>query len=180
MMSLLQKYPVIPNMVTFGLLFPSANIIKQTCFEKHKELDWKEVTRFSIYGGLFHATLIYNWVNFITRMFPRTTVSHVVIKVMIDQVCFAPVALSSFLVVLTVMEGKTREEVFQQWKQKFLPTYATGVCVWPVLTSINYKVVPMKFRSSYIAVCNFFWIIFLAYQKSREEPWKSPLLRLII
>eukprot|EP00091_Calanus_sinicus_P002479 TRINITY_DN12514_c0_g1_i1.p1 TRINITY_DN12514_c0_g1~~TRINITY_DN12514_c0_g1_i1.p1 ORF type:complete len:100 (-),score=4.34 TRINITY_DN12514_c0_g1_i1:16-315(-) len=65
-----------------------------------------EVTRFSIYGGLFHGPLIYNWVNFISRLLPKTTVPHVILKVMVDQVCFAPVMLSSFLIVLSTMEGK--------------------------------------------------------------------------
>ena len=184
LMPLLQKYPVIPSMVTFGLLFPGANIIQQTCFKKHNpgsnEVDWGEVTRFSIYGGLLHGPLVYNWVNLISRLLPKTTVPHVILKVMVDQVCFAPVTLSSFLIVLNTMEGKNLEEVTQQWKDKFIPTYATGACVWPVLKAVNYKIVPLKFRSIYIAICNFFWIIFLAHQRSRKVPWKSPLLRILI
>ena len=106
LMSMLQKYPVIPSMVTFGLLFPGANVIQQTCFKKQhagsKEVDWGEVTRFSIYGSLLHGPLIYNWVNFISRLLPKTTVPHVILKVMVDQVCFAPVMLSSFPVVVSI------------------------------------------------------------------------------
>ena len=165
-------------MVAFGVLFPSANVIQQTCFQK-KALDLKEVTRFSLYGGLFAGPVIHNWVRFMSRMIPRTTLPYVMLKVMIDQLCLGPVLLSAFLIILTAMEGRTTEEIARQWKEKFLPTFSTAVTVWPVIMAVNYKFVPLKLRSVYIAVCNFFWIIFLAHQKNRDVPWKSPLFRML-
>merc|ERR1712013_659360 len=89
------------------------------------------------------------------------------------------VHVSAFLIILTAMEGRTTEEIARQWKEKFLPTFSTAVTVWPVIMAVNYKFVPLKIRSVYIAVCNFFWIIFLAHQKNRDAPWKSPLLRML-
>jgi len=181
--SLLSRYPVVPSMVAFGVLFPSANVIQQTCFQKKppgsQVLDLKEVTRFSLYGGLFAAPVIHNWVRLMSRMIPRTTLPYVILKVMIDQLCLGPVLLSAFLIILTAMEGRSREDIVKQWKDKFLPTFSTAVSVWPVIMAVNYKFVPLRFRTVYIAVCNFFWIIFLAHQKNREVPWKSPLFRIL-
>jgi hypothetical protein len=184
-MAVVRRYPVVTTSLTFGILFPTANVIQQTCFKKaeaggSETLDWAEVARFTVYGGIFHGPLIHNWVNFISKMIPWTTLPFVMVKVMLDQVVFAPVLLSSFLLIMTALEGRTREEAVKQWKEKFLPTYGTAVCVWPLLLAINYKLVPLRFSFIYIAICNFFWIIFLAHQKSRRVPWKSPLLRLFL
>jgi len=183
LLAMLKKHPIVPSMVSFSLLFPGANLIQQTCFKKHESrsvmVDWGEVGRFSLYGGLIHGPLIHNWVNFLSRRIPQTTLPYVMVKVMIDQLCFAPIMLSTFLVILTAAEGKTAEETMTQWREKFLPTYATGACVWPILLAVNYKIVPLFLRSTYLAICNFFWIIFLAKQRSRTVPWQSPLLKLL-
>ena len=179
----LKEHPIVPTMVSFGILFPTANTIQQLLCAKSENqstrVNLNEVVRYSVYGSFVHGPLIYNWVNFISRRIPGSTLTQVMAKVIIDQVCFAPVALSTFLLTLSALEGRSAMEISQQWKVKFLPTYLTGWCVWPILTSINYKLVPLKFRAVYVAFCNFFWTIFLAYQKSQPVPWKSPLLRLI-
>ena len=173
LITLVQKHPVIPSMATFGLLFPGANIVQQIFFKKYKAeheqrvMDWSEVRRFSLYGGLFHGPLVHNWVRTISRLFPKTTVSHVIVKVLLDQFCLGPVVISTFIIVLTAMEGKTSQEIYQQWKMKLLSTWATGACMWPVLNTINHKMVHLKFRTTtYLGICNFFWFIILAHFKS--------------
>ena len=43
-----------------------------------------------------------------------------------------------------------------------------GVCVWPVLQTINFLVVPEKNRVVYVSICSLMWTSFLAYMKSLE------------
>ena len=46
-----RRYPLVPSMVTYSILYPSANLVQQYCFrESTKEtgVDWKEVTRYIV------------------------------------------------------------------------------------------------------------------------------------
>ena len=46
---------------------------------------------------------------------------------LVDQLFFAPVALSSFYVGLTVLEGKSTQEVYEEWRKKFPGTWKVRV-----------------------------------------------------
>eukprot|EP00092_Neocalanus_flemingeri_P011215 GFUD01012081.1.p1 GENE.GFUD01012081.1~~GFUD01012081.1.p1 ORF type:complete len:209 (-),score=43.88 GFUD01012081.1:119-709(-) len=180
--SLARRYPLVPSMLTYSVLYPSANVVQQVYFRdtyKQTGIDWKEVSRFLIYGGLFHAPLVFNWLRLAARLFPKDTIKHLAAKVFMDQACFAPMALSAFYIGLSTLEGKDKEGIYKEWRDKFPNTWATGVCIWTFLTAINFKFVPSRLRTVYVGVCGFFWFTFLAYLKSSETPWQSPVLRLV-
>ena len=58
--------------------------------------------------------------------------------VLVDQLCFAPVALTSFYVGLSALELKSVEEIKEEWKSKFPKTWAvrqnidkrSSPCLW--------------------------------------------------
>jgi len=169
-------------MMTYSVLYPSANLLQQYAFRESTKVtgvDWREVSRYMIYGGLFHAPLVYNWLRLAARLFPKQTVSHLLAKVFMDQTCFAPVGLSMFYVGLSALEGKDREGIYKEWREKFPNTWATGVCIWTFLTAINFKLIPGRFRTIFVGFCGFFWFTFLAYLKHTDSKWESPVLRLI-
>ena len=82
--------------------------------------------RFWIYGGLFHAPLVYNWLRLAAKLFPKDTLTHLAAKVFMDQTCFAPVGLSMFYVGLSILEGKDSEGVYREWRVKFPNTWAVS------------------------------------------------------
>ena len=44
-----RKYPLVPSMVTYSILYPSANLVQQYCFRestKTNGVDWREVSRY--------------------------------------------------------------------------------------------------------------------------------------
>ena len=84
-------------------------------------------SRFCIYGGLFHAPLVFNWLRLAARLFPKDTTSHLLAKVFLDQTCFAPVGLSAFYIGLTAMEGKSVDAIYQEWREKFPNTWAVRI-----------------------------------------------------
>jgi len=132
-------------------------------------IDWKEVSRFWVYGALFHAPLVFNWLRLAGRLFPKDTVSHLAAKVLMDQTMFAPVALSAFYIGLATLEGKDNEEIYKEWKTKFPNTWAISVFVWPFLQTINFKFVPVPLRAIYVGFFSFFWTTFLAFIKYSDK-----------
>lgn len=41
------RYSLLPSMLTYSVLYPSANIVQQKCFRDEGPLDWHEVGRWS-------------------------------------------------------------------------------------------------------------------------------------
>ena len=147
---LARRYPLVPSMMTYSVLYPSANLLQQYAFRESTKVtgvDWREVSRlvivdtcslslsltrvftfrYMIYGGLFHAPLVYNWLRLAARLFPKQTVSHLLAKVFMDQTCFAPVGLSMFYVGLSALEGKDSEGIYKEWREKFPNTWAVSL-----------------------------------------------------
>jgi hypothetical protein len=56
----------------------------------------------------------------------QSTTRHVMAKVALDQAIFAPVALSSFYIGLSLLEGKDRAAVYTEWRSKFPNTWAVS------------------------------------------------------
>lgn len=42
------------------------------------------------------------------------------------------------------------------------------MCVWPVVATINFSLIPEKNRVPFISVCSLIWTCFLAYMKQQE------------
>jgi len=167
-----RKYPLVPSMITYSILYPSANIVQQYCFRKSTKetgIDWKEVTRFMVYGGCFHAPLVFNWLRLAARLFPKDTTSHLLAKVFLDQTCFAPVGLSAFYIGLTAMEGKDLDGIYKEWREKFPNTWAMGAIIWPFIQAVNFKYVPAKLRTIFVAIFSFFWTTGLAAIKHSDH-----------
>jgi len=169
MIGVAKRYSLLPSMLTYSVLYPSANIVQQKCFREPGPIDWQEVGRFLIYGGLCHAPLVFNWLRLAARLFPKDTLGHLAAKVFLDQTCFAPVGLSCFYVGLSTLEGKSREGIYKEWKEKFPNTWAISVFVWPFLQTINFRFVPAQFRPIYVGVFSFFWTTGLAGLKYNDQ-----------
>ena len=94
-----KKYPIIRGMVSYSIMYPGANIFQQVAFRHHpdketdfkwsvqsfrariKLVDWAEVSRFMLYGGLFHAPLVHNWMHLVQKLFPGTSTRQILKKV---------------------------------------------------------------------------------------------------
>lgn len=50
--------------------------------------------------------------------------------------------------------------------------FQVGVCVWPILSTINFLFVPERNRVPFISVCSLMWTTFLAYMKQLDSEKK--------
>jgi len=169
MMYFARKYSLVPSMLTYSVLYPSANVVQQKFFREPGPIDWHEVGRFFIYGGLCHAPLVYNWLRLAARLFPKDTMGHLAAKVLMDQTCFAPVGLSCFYVGLSALEGKNSEGIYKEWREKFPNTWAISVFIWPFLQTVNFKFVPPRWRAIYVGTFSFFWTTGLSALKFSDS-----------
>lgn len=74
----------------------------------------------------------------------------------------------SFYYFTTLLEGKTAGEACSEVANKFWPTAAMAVRVWPAVAIVNFTVVPERHRVPFISVCSLFWTCYLAYMKEQQ------------
>lgn len=43
-----------------------------------------------------------------------------------------------------------------------------GICVWPILQTINFVLIPEHNRVVYVSICSLAWTSFLAYMKALD------------
>lgn len=156
------------TMTIYSCLYPGANLFQQKVIRQYPHINWKEGSRYMIYGGLFHGPLVHYWLQFANTVFPGSAYKQVLKKVLIDQVMFAPVALSCFYIGLSALEFKSANYVKEEWLEKFPGTWATGACIWPFLQGFNFRFVPAKHRPLYVGIMGFFWTTLLSYWKSEK------------
>ncbi|OMH85322.1 Protein SYM1 [Zancudomyces culisetae] len=145
------------------------------------KVDPKQTFRFFLYGLVF-APVAYRWYSFLDKRFPfkallnsqkskynRDFFGTIGKRVLCDQVVFAPVAVSAFIVVMGTMEGKTKEQIKESHRLRYKKTLIANYYLWPAVQAINLSVIPLIYRVPFGAVFGVVWNSFLSYLTSQEK-----------
>ncbi|KAL2732988.1 mpv17-like protein isoform X1 [Vespula maculifrons] len=162
-----QKYPIVRGMASYTIIWPTASLFQQKITGR-PELNYTEALRFSLYGGFFVAPTLYCWLRCASHFWPKSDFKSAITKALVEQVTYSPTAMCCFFFGMNLLEQKSISECAEEVKQKFWPTYKVGVCIWPILQTINFVLIPEHNRVVYVSVCSFIWTSFLAYMKALE------------
>lgn len=64
---------------------------------------------------------------------------------------------------MSLMERK--DDIFEECREKFVPTFARSCLFWLPAQTLNFSVVPPQFRVVYISTCAFAWVNILCWIK---------------
>lgn len=147
---ILTKYPLVKGMLFYVITWPTGNIIQQTIdgkrwgndfftllsaswhvfhihtnkfILKSETYDWKMCLRFACYGSLYVAPSLYGWVKLTSKIWPVTNVRTAIMKTVLEQLSYGPLATASFFFIISIMEHRTIEESKMEVMEKFWPTY---------------------------------------------------------
>ncbi|CAH1154083.1 unnamed protein product [Phaedon cochleariae] len=163
------RHPVVRGMLSYGTMWPTSCIIQQTISGKTWEnYDWMHAFRFSLYGGLFTAPTLYAWIRVSTMIWPGANLRTAITKAVVEQFTYGPAALVCFFFGMSLLEGKGINEAKQEVAAKVFPTWKVGVCVWPILQTINFCYIAEKNRVPYVSACSLVWCCFLSYMQQLE------------
>ncbi|CAL8135399.1 unnamed protein product [Orchesella dallaii] len=165
--SFIKDYPVVKGMVTYAVLWPISNICQQT-IQGREQYNFVEAARFSIFGSFVVAPSLYAWVRIAGRLIPGNTLKIAMKKALLEQVLYSPFAITTFYSGMCLLENKSLEEVKTEVQAKFWPTYRTGICIWPLVQTINFAFIKERNRVPVTSVVSFFWTVFLSYMKQKE------------
>ncbi|XP_076674585.1 mpv17-like protein [Andrena cerasifolii] len=163
-----QKYPIVRGMASYTIIWPTGSLLQQK-LAGNEELNYIQALRFSLYGGFFVAPTLYCWIRCSSHFWPKSDLKSAITKALIEQVTYSPTAMCCFFFGMNLLELKPVAECVEEVKQKFWPTYKIGVCVWPVLQTINFFLIPEHNRVVYVSFCSLIWTSFLSYMKALEQ-----------
>ncbi|XP_030053600.1 mpv17-like protein [Microcaecilia unicolor] len=171
-----KKHPWLTNVTIYGSLFSCADVAQQLLTKDPGDaVCFRQTAKVGLVGFCFHANFNFFWLRFIERVFPGSAPRNVIRKVMCDQLFAGPVTISVFYTGLSFLDGK--EDVFKDLREKFWPTYKSGVLCWTLIQTVNFSLVPPFIRTIYIGLCAFLWTTFLCYLRNRDiEQVTSQLL----
>ncbi|XP_028459755.1 mpv17-like protein isoform X2 [Perca flavescens] len=75
---------------------------------------------------------------------------------------------------VSILEGK--DDIFEDWREKFLNTYKTGLMFWPFMQFLNFALVPLYMRTAFTGCCAFVWATFLCFSRQSGDGTASAAL----
>ncbi|KAJ8413616.1 hypothetical protein AAFF_G00081230 [Aldrovandia affinis] len=99
-------------------------------------------------------------------------------KVLLDQTISSPIATSAFYTGVSLLEGK--DDILQDWREKFVNTYKTGLMYWPFMQLLNFALVPLYLRTTFTGCCAFAWAIFLCFSRQSGDGTATAALTWIL
>nr|POF05971.1 protein sym1 [Quercus suber] len=132
--------------------------------EKEKIMDDKvmgtrEASRSSTFATTTHPTKPQRALNI------RNTAS----KFLLDQSLGAAVNTVLFIAVLALFRGESWGTVTNEAQKKFWPMIFAGQKLWPMVSLLNFTVVPVQYRMLFGSVVGVFWGIFLSLTVKKRE-----------
>ncbi|KAF4111743.1 mpv17-like protein isoform X3 [Onychostoma macrolepis] len=161
-----RRFPWATNVTLYGCLFAAGDFVHQR-FSRKERVDWTHTRNVAVVAFGFHGNFNFFWMRFLERRFPGNALRAVLRKLLLDQTLAAPLAISAFYTGVSFMEG--REEMLQDWREKFLNTYKTGLMYWPVMQFLNFALVPPLIRTAFTGCCGFIWATFLCFSQQSGD-----------
>uniref|UniRef100_A0A1A8CVK1 Mpv17-like protein n=2 Tax=Nothobranchius kadleci TaxID=1051664 RepID=A0A1A8CVK1_NOTKA len=161
-----RRFPWVTNVTLYGSLFAGGDLVHQW-FSLRDQMDWSQTRNVAVVAFSFHGNFNFFWMRFLERRFPGYSMRMVMKKLFLDQTAAAPLATSVFYTAVSFLEGK--EDIFEDWRAKFLNTYKTGLMFWPFMQFLNFALVPLYIRTTFTGCCAFVWATFLCFSRQTGD-----------
>ncbi|XP_022197909.1 mpv17-like protein isoform X2 [Nilaparvata lugens] len=174
------RYPVISNAVVYGTMCVGAEFTQQTFKRNYSEksnpppYDVASLGRYAVVGTCINSNLLYFWFTHVENLSPGTSLRSIFHKTILTQVILSPIFVTSFYISMSIMEGK--QDIFEECKQKFIPTFKSSCGFWLPAQTINFLLVPPAARVVYVGTCSFLWLNILCLLKSEKVAEDTPAL----
>ncbi|XP_041720348.1 mpv17-like protein isoform X2 [Coregonus clupeaformis] len=71
---------------------------------------------------------------------------------------------------------ENKDDIFEDWREKFLNTYKTGLMYWPFMQFLNFILIPLYLRTAFMGCCAFLWATFLCFSRQSGDGTASVAL----
>ena len=110
------------------------------------------------------------WYSFLTKSIPGSTFTQALQRTFIDQVCFAPLFVPTFLTSLLLLENeKSIHEIKAILKKDIPDMIVTNWSLWAPAMIINFRFVPVQWQVLYSNNVAFIWNMYLSWKTQEQD-----------
>ncbi|KRT84855.1 hypothetical protein AMK59_380 [Oryctes borbonicus] len=162
------NHPLRTKAITSCIIATLGNLASQY-LEGRKEIDHNSLYAYGVFGLFFGGTLPHYFYRLVERIVPEEARFAVIKKILLERLIYTPLFQAFALYTLARLEGKNHNAAVNQLIVLYIPML---LAVWKYLTIvqlINFALVPPMMRVLILNVIGFFWIIYLAKKRRRQE-----------
>ncbi|KAH3673561.1 hypothetical protein WICMUC_003668 [Wickerhamomyces mucosus] len=172
------RRPFLTNALTTGFLFGSGDVFAQLIFPsqsgKSARYDYGRTIRSVIYGGCIFSFIGDKWYKFLSKNIVASTPTKTnLLKMTIDQLCFAPIGIPLYYTMMSILELRPIEEIKTKLKDNWWSTLTVNWMVWPFFQFLNFNYIPVRHNLLSVNVFSIFWNTFLSYKNSLSSTSKD-------
>lgn len=167
----LERRPVLTKSVTCAALSFGADVVCQkalptTPSASNLSLDWNRIGKFTILGFFYVSPCLHVWYGALARLFPGSHLSATMLRLVCDQLAFAPIFIAGFFSLALVLEGRP-EDIEAKLRADWLPTMRANLTLWVPSMFVNFRYVPPQFQVLFSNCVGFFWNIYLSWATNK-------------
>lgn len=153
--------PLRTKAITAAILGAFSDLLAQR-IAPSSSFDLSRVLRAMAAGFLLTGPGTHFWFRRLDIMITGTNPASLVLKVLIDQIVFAPLATCTFLAFMRVTEGRSRKETEHFIKSNIGNTMIDSYKLWPIANLVNFSFVPPAHRVAFASIVSVFWTSYLS------------------
>ncbi|RAL43174.1 hypothetical protein DM860_009956 [Cuscuta australis] len=165
--TLLEKYPMCTKAITSALLTCIGDLICQLWSDQVPPFDGMRTFRFTLLGLVLVGPSLHFWYLYLSRLVTTTGASGAVLRLLLDQLVFAPVFIGVFLSTLVTLEGQP-SQVIPKLQQVWASAVLANWQLWIPFQFFNFRFVPQQFQvlaANFIALI---WNVILSYKAHKK------------
>jgi len=134
------------------------NVRVASGFWHFSQLEWSRTLTLAAVGLLYSGPVGHLWFNTLEKLVrTQHQVLSVTLKLLIDQLMYAPVAISGYLVVRSILEGRSGPQIRAKLEEKVVPATQAAWQFWPFVNLVSFSVVPVIYRVLFGNACAIYW-----------------------
>ncbi|WWC73853.1 uncharacterized protein I206_107825 [Kwoniella pini CBS 10737] len=176
------RRPIPTLIITNGVLNTIADALAQTSTmllhtptpsSPTPSYDPERTLRFAIYG-MAMGPLIGRWMRVLERSIPVKIGTQgaglgLAKRVAADQLIMAPFGLTLFITSMGIMEGRDWQGISDKFSDMYMPALIANWKVWPLIQTINFKLMPIQYRVPFQSTCGIAWTLYLSLLNAKDD-----------
>jgi len=164
----LDKRPTLTMCLTTATLHAAGDLIAQHVIEKKEVWDKTRTSRFFFLGLVWDGPLLSAWYRFLSRAIPKTTTITTAFKVSLDQFCFIPGMLGSFLILNASLQRMDLSEIKQILERDYFKCLMANYQLWPMAMAFNFYLMPLKHQVLFTNSVSVVWNTYLSWRANKK------------
>lgn len=162
--------PRLANAITGFATFSAGDILVQRYEKKRiREIDYLRSFELGLLGTVMNGFFLVSWYKYLDRVIGHsmTSTTNVSLKVIADQVVFAPFSIVAFFGVSSVIRHFSYAQAVDYFENKmrsnFWTTFLADCSVWPVVNVVTFRYITLAYRPAFTAVVQLMWQAYMSF-----------------